>query len=152
MKFKIGDIIAVIYFAAFVCLVFFFPWDYGAHGKADLSNLEFSGKIGLYWAGFSTDGIKNFGRVVGHFPYISGFLKVGLLATLGEMIKVRGKTGSWKTPDLLLKFLVWGVYLLRRDDDRHRLPREHLRSRGRFCPDHLPVGDRFRLLIALVYF
>ena len=45
MKFKIGDIIAVIYFAAFVCLVFFFPLDYGAHGKADLSNLEFSGKI-----------------------------------------------------------------------------------------------------------
>ena len=110
MKFKIGDIIAIIYFAAFVCLVFFFPLDYGPHGSADLSKLEITGKVGLFWSGFSTDGIKAFGRVVGHFPYISGFLKVGLLATLGEMIKVRGKTGSWKTPDLLLKFLVWGVY------------------------------------------
>ena len=46
----------------------------------------------------------------GQYPYISGFLKVGLLATLGEMIKVRGKTGSWKTPDLIAKFIVWGVY------------------------------------------
>ena len=110
MKFKIGDIIAVIYFAAFVCLVFFFPWDYGTDVKIDLNALTGSAKHGLYWAGFSTDGIRNFGRVVGHYPYISGFLKVGLLATLGEMIKVRGKTGSWKTPDLLLKFLVWGVY------------------------------------------
>ena len=110
MKFKIGDIIAVIYFAAFVCLVFFFPLAYGTDVKIDLNALTGSAKHGLYWAGFSTDGIKNFGDVVGHYPYISGFLKVGLLATLGEMIKVRGKTGSWKTPDLLLKFLVWGVY------------------------------------------
>ncbi len=110
MKFKIGDIIAVIYFAAFVCLVFFFPWDYGTDVKIDLNALTGSAKHGLYWAGFSTGGIKNFGRVVGHYPYISGFLKVALLATLGEMIKVRGKTGSWKTPDLVLKFIVWGVY------------------------------------------
>ena len=96
MKFKIGDIIAVIYFAAFVCLVFFFPWDYGTDVKIDLNALTGSAKHGLYWAGFSTDGIKNFGRVVGQYPYISCFLKVALLATLGEMIKVRGKTGSWR--------------------------------------------------------
>ena len=106
MKFKIGDIIAVVYFAAFVCLVFFFPWDYGTDVKIDLNALTGSAKHGLYWAGFSTDGIRNFGSVVGHFPYISGFLKVGLLATLGEMIKVRGRTGSWKTPDLIAKFIV----------------------------------------------
>ena len=103
MKFKIGDIIAVVYFAAFVCLVFFFPWDYGTDVSIDVSKLSVSSSSGLHWVGFSTNGIKCFGRVVGHFPYISGFLKVGLLATLGEMIKVRGKTGSWKTPDLIAK-------------------------------------------------
>ena len=110
MKFKIGDIIALIYFAAFVCLVFFFPWDYGTDVNVDLANLSVKSSSGLHWVGFSTNGIKCFGRVVGHYPYISGFLKVGLLATLGEMIKVRGKTGSWKTPDLIAKFIVWGVY------------------------------------------
>ena len=110
MKFKIGDIIAVIYFVAYVCLVFFFPLAYGTEVKIDLNALTGSAKHGLYWNGFTTEGIKNFGEVVGHYPYISGFLKVGLLATLGEMIKVRGKTGSWKTPDLIAKFIVWGVY------------------------------------------
>ena len=110
MKFKIGDIFAVIYFAAYTCLVFFFPWKYGTDVNVDLANISVSSSTGLHWAGFSTDGLKNFGEVVKHFPYISGFLKVGLLATFGEMIKVRGKTGSWKTPGLFPKFIVWGVY------------------------------------------
>ena len=105
MKFKIGDIFAVIYFLAYTCLVVFFPWKYFDSSL----NLSLQSQ-GIHWVGFSTDGLKNFGSVVGQYPYISGFLKVGLLATFGEMIKVRGKTGSWKTPDLFLKFIVWGVY------------------------------------------
>ena len=110
MKFKIGDIIAVIYFAAYTCLVFFFPLAYGTDVNIDIANLSASASKGLHWVGFSTDGLKNFGEVVKHYPYISGFFKVGLLATFGEMIKVRGKTGSWVTPGLFPKFIVWGVY------------------------------------------
>ena len=99
MKFKIGDIIAILYFLAYTCIVVFFPYEYKGQG------LHWYG-----WVGFSLQGLKNFGGVVGQYPYISGFLKVGLLAIFGEMIKVRGRTGSWKTPGLFLKFLVWGVY------------------------------------------
>ena len=107
MKFKLGDLFAVVFFVAFTCLVFFFPWYYGK----DPAGLSLTNKIRWDgWVGFTLDGLKNFGSVVKQYPYISGFLKVGLLATFGEMIKTRGRTGSWKTPDLVLKFLVWGVY------------------------------------------
>ena len=61
MKFKIGDIIAVIYFAAYTCLVFFFPLAYGTDVNIDIANLSASASKGLHWVGFSTDGLKNFG-------------------------------------------------------------------------------------------
>ena len=111
MKLKTGDIIAVLYFIAYTCLVVFFPWRYGADIAVDTAKLSVSASNGFHWVGFSaTDGLKNFGTVVKQYPYISGFLKVGLLAIFGEMIKVRGRTGSWKTPGLVPKFIVWGVY------------------------------------------
>lgn len=100
MKIKAGDILAVLYFLAYTGLVLFFPLEYV---KGD----------GFYWC-FSCDPMEclndNFVSVVNQCPYISGFLKVGLLATFGEMLKMRGRTGSWKTPDLFPKFLVWGMY------------------------------------------
>jgi len=110
MKIKTGDIIAVIYFIAYTCVVFFFPWRYGTDVSIDVAKVSVSASNGFHWVGFSTDGLKNFGTVVDQYPYITGFLKVGLLAIFGEMIKVRGRTGSWKTPGLFPKFIVWGVY------------------------------------------
>ena len=99
MKIKIGDILAVLYFLAYTCIIVFFPLSYGQDGLS----IHFSSNPEVCLG-------ENFKGVVDHFPYISGFLKVGLLATFGEMLKVRGKTGSWKTPGLFLKFLVWGSY------------------------------------------
>ena len=106
---KTGDYIAVAYFAALAALVFFFPL-----GMTGLTEKH------LAWAGFNfasscsneLTGLKNFGNAVAAFPYISGFLKVALLATLGELIKVRGKTGAWKMPfgELTAKFIVWGFF------------------------------------------
>lgn len=110
MKLKTGDIIAALYFIAYTCLVVFFPWRYGADIAVDTARLSVSASNGFHWVGFSADGLKNFGTVVKQYPYISGFLKVGLLAIFGEMIKVRGRTGSWKTPGLVPRFIVWGVY------------------------------------------
>ena len=113
MKMKTGDIIAVAYVVLYALVVFFFPLNYGV--KMDLLNGQMP-EQGLFWnfdflkSFTDLTGLKNFGNVVKAFPYLTGFLKVGLLATFGEMVKMRGRTGSWKTPDLLPKFIVWGVY------------------------------------------
>lgn len=91
-----SDFAAILYFITYAAIVAFFP---------------FAMQDGhLVWTGFTGKGLIQFGAVVNAFPYISGFFKVALLATFGEMIKVRGRTGSWKTPGLFLKFLVWGLY------------------------------------------
>ncbi len=43
-------------------------------------------------------------------PYLMGFAKFALLATMGELLAVRIVTGGWqKLPGLLLKILVWGI-------------------------------------------
>lgn len=42
-------------------------------------------------------------------PYILGFIKVSILATMGEFLSIRICTGDFKKPKgLLYKFLVWG--------------------------------------------
>lgn len=42
-------------------------------------------------------------------PYIMGFVKVSILATLGELLALRIVAGDWKKPvGLLWKFIVWG--------------------------------------------
>ena len=92
---KKGDVGAVIFLVAFVCAVVFFPW-----------TVSFSGEVHL---GKLSEGFDNFGKFTAHFPYLMGFFKVGLLATFGEMLKVRMKTGSWKVPALFARFIVWGV-------------------------------------------
>lgn len=102
---KFSDYIAIAVFLLLAAIVFFFPW-----------GVDFLTK-GVEWCGldFSASfrdltGLKNFGAVVKEYPYLSGFLKVGVLATFGEMIKTRGRTGSYCTPQLFPKFLVWGLY------------------------------------------
>jgi len=100
---KTGDILGVLYVAAYLAIVFFFPFKI-VEGSIAWSGLDINGSIQNF------TGLKNFGAVVAVYPYISGFLKVGLLATYGEMLKMRGRTGSWKTPDLLPKFIVWGLF------------------------------------------
>lgn len=95
---KVSDIFAVIAFILIAAIVFFWPW--GANGFC----LDLCGSFSDF------TGMKNFGYIAGAYPYISGFFKVAVLATFGEMIKTRGRTGSYKTPDLWIKFIVWGLY------------------------------------------
>lgn len=92
---KAGDYIAVGYAIFWGCLVYFFPL-----GMVDGS---------LRWVGFR-DGLLNFGAVTAAFPYPMGFLKVAFLATYGEMIKNRGKTGSYGVDHFWTRFIVWGLY------------------------------------------
>jgi len=44
------------------------------------------------------------------FPLYMGFIKLGLLATFGEMVKIRRTTGKWNFKDWPLKFIVWGFF------------------------------------------
>ena len=92
---KKGDVGAILFLVVFACAVVFFPWTVSFTGKVELGKL--------------TEGFDNFGKFTAHYPYLMGFFKVGLLATFGEMLKVRVKTGSWKVPALFARFLVWGV-------------------------------------------
>ncbi|MDD3117942.1 MAG: hypothetical protein PHQ27_02065 [Victivallales bacterium] len=64
----------------------------------------------VVWGASGGNGINNFGAVTLAHPFIMGFLKFGLLATFGEMIKARGKTGSYRVDSLPARFLVWGLY------------------------------------------
>lgn len=42
-------------------------------------------------------------------PYVSGFIKFGLLATMGEMLVVRLSTKQWKkAPGFIWRVVVWG--------------------------------------------
>ena len=91
---KKGDVGAIIFLVVFACAVVFFPWTVTITGKVQLGELS--------------KGFDNFGKFTAHFPYLMGFFKVGLLATFGEMLKVRVTTGSWKVPSLPVRFLVWG--------------------------------------------
>lgn len=44
----------------------------------------------------------------GH-PYISGFIKFGILATMGEMLAIRISVGDWKKPaGLIYRAIIWG--------------------------------------------
>ncbi len=103
---KQSDTIAIIVFVLLALLVFFFPW--GTTGLLEKT---------ICWAGIDfkgsfadLTGLKNFGAVVNEYPYISGFIKVAVLASFGEMIKTRGRTGSYYTERLWLKFIVWGLF------------------------------------------
>ena len=93
---KKEDIFALLYFVACVLVVLFFPF-----GIAD---------GGICWTGFAWGGVKDFGEVTAGYPYTMGFLKVAFLAVFGEMIKNRGKTGTYKVSLIGARFVVWGFY------------------------------------------
>lgn len=43
------------------------------------------------------------------YPYIGGFLKFAILATMGELLALRLRSGSWRKPSgLLSRAIVWG--------------------------------------------
>ena len=43
------------------------------------------------------------------YPYIMGFVKVSILATMGELLAIRITTGDFKKPTgVLYKFIIWG--------------------------------------------
>lgn len=43
-------------------------------------------------------------------PYIGGFIKFALLATMGEMLVVRLSTGNWKkAPGFIWRVIIWGL-------------------------------------------
>ena len=45
------------------------------------------------------------------YPYLMGFVKVSILATLGELLAVRIVAGDWKKPyGLVYRFIVWGLF------------------------------------------
>lgn len=45
-----------------------------------------------------------------NYPIPMGFLKVAVLATYGECLKTRLKTGSWKITHFVQRFIVWGLF------------------------------------------
>jgi len=44
------------------------------------------------------------------YPLPMGFLKLALLATFGEMVKIRRLNGQWNFKDWPFKFVVWGFF------------------------------------------
>ena len=43
-------------------------------------------------------------------PYIMGFVKVSILATMGELLAIRIGTGEFKKPvGVILRFIIWGL-------------------------------------------
>lgn len=53
---------------------------------------------------------KPFEYATAAHPYIMGFLKVSMLATYGEMLKMRLGAGSWRIDHWLVRFIIWGAF------------------------------------------
>ncbi|WP_055665499.1 Mpv17/PMP22 family protein [Desnuesiella massiliensis] len=52
---------------------------------------------------------KLFIEATKNYPYIMGFVKVSILATMGELLAIRITTGDFKKPTgVLYKFIIWG--------------------------------------------
>ncbi len=48
---------------------------------------------------------------VAAYPYLTGFVKFSVLATMGELLTLRIISGSWRRPrGLAAKALVWGIF------------------------------------------
>jgi len=49
-------------------------------------------------------------RWTSSFPYVMGFIKFAILATMGELLALRLATRTWKIPNgLIFKIFVWGM-------------------------------------------
>lgn len=96
---KKADVVAIIYALICACIVVFFPFEIDKE----------TGKIAFKFY-TNGQGILNFGGMSKAFPFFMGFMKVAFLATFGEMIKSRGKTGSYKIDIIPIRWCVWGLY------------------------------------------
>ena len=75
-------------------------------------------KKGLLWSGVMAIIVlflaypttrELFGRTVKAHPYIMGFVKFSILATMGELLAIRITTGEFKKPTgLIYRLLIWG--------------------------------------------
>lgn len=43
------------------------------------------------------------------YPYLMGFIKVAILATMGELLASRISRGTYKVKGIILKFIIWGL-------------------------------------------
>jgi hypothetical protein len=54
--------------------------------------------------------MSTFEMLTREYPYLMGFIKVGLLATFGELLAVRIARGRWAAPvGLWMKGIIWGL-------------------------------------------
>lgn len=54
--------------------------------------------------------MSTFEMLTREYPYLMGFVKVGLLATFGELLAVRIARGRWALPvGLWMKAVIWGL-------------------------------------------
>ena len=109
MKLKKADIGAIGFLALYVLLVVFFPLTVKTELNLKLDPGAFGAVSRKIVFGAFGDGLRNFGDFTQAYPYLMGFFKVGLLATFGEMLKNRRKTGTWQVPSLFWRFIVWGI-------------------------------------------
>ena len=59
---------------------------------------------------FLSDHGLTFRALTANYPYIMGFFKVAILATMGELLAIRIATSDWKKPNgMLMKSFVWGL-------------------------------------------
>lgn len=99
---KKTDLFGILFLVVFGLFVALFPFNFGFKQE--------NGFTSIYWTGFVWNKLENFGNVTAEFPYLMGFLKFALLATFGEILKHRIKTGTWKVNRLVVRALVWGLY------------------------------------------
>jgi len=53
---------------------------------------------------------ESFVAFAGSHLYLSGFIKFGLLAPMGELLVIRMTKGDWKLPSgFIFRVLIWGV-------------------------------------------
>ena len=51
-----------------------------------------------------------FVQVTKEFPYAMGFVKVAVLATMGELLALRIIAGKWRTPPgIVYRMIIWGI-------------------------------------------
>lgn len=104
---KKADYFGIGFLVLFALIVIFFPFK-AVMGSISLK--EFSISSAVEWDGFSCHGIKNFGGFTNAFPYLMGFFKFACLATFGEMLKNRMKTGSYHIDLFPVRVINWGLF------------------------------------------
>ena len=48
--------------------------------------------------------------ITGRYPYLMGFIKFSIMATMGELLALRIRAGKWaKTKGMFFKAVIWGI-------------------------------------------